>query len=85
METIKSRYRKALAPAGEAVGAVAAQSVGEPTTQMTLNTFHMAGVANKNVTLGIPRLRELLDCSSKIKTPSMKIFYQKKLIKSQMS
>ena len=67
------------------MGAVAAQSVGEPTTQMTLNTFHMAGVANKNVTLGIPRLRELLDCTSKIKTPSMKIFYQKKLIKSQMS
>ena len=84
IKQIRSRYRKSLAPAGEAVGAVAAQSVGEPTTQMTLNTFHLAGVADKNVTLGIPRLRELLDCTHSIKTPSMKIFYQSKLIKTQM-
>ena len=43
---------------------------------MTLNTFHLAGVADKNVTLGIPRLRELLDSTRNIATPSMKIFYQ---------
>lgn len=46
--------------AGEAVGVLAAQSVGEPSTQMTLNTFHFAGRGEANVTLGIPRLRELL-------------------------
>ena len=48
--------RSAAAP-GEAVGVLAAQSVGEPSTQMTLNTFHMAGRGEANVTLGIPRLR----------------------------
>ena len=45
----------ALAAPGEVVGTVAAQSIGEPTTQMTLNTFHFAGVSAKNVTLGAPR------------------------------
>ena len=42
---------------GETIGAIAAQSVGEPTTQMTLNTFHFAGVSDRNVTLGVPRLQ----------------------------
>ena len=56
-------------PAGECVGAIAAQSMGEPATQMTLNTFHFAGVASKNVTLGIPRLNECINCIEKIKTP----------------
>ena len=54
---------------GECVGAIAAQSMGEPATQMTLNTFHFAGVASKNVTLGIPRLNECINCIEKIKTP----------------
>jgi len=64
-------YRSQAAP-GEAVGVVAAQSVGEPSTQMTLNTFHMAGRGEANVTLGIPRLREILmTAASKIKTPVM--------------
>lgn len=59
---------------GEPVGLLAAQSVGEPSTQMTLNTFHFAGRGEMNVTLGIPRLRELLMVASKeIKTPSMTI------------
>lgn len=59
---------------GEAVGVLAAQSVGEPSTQMTLNTFHFAGRGEMNVTLGIPRLREILMVASKnIKTPSMEI------------
>ena len=44
---------------GEMIGTVAAQSIGEPTTQMTLNTFHFAGVSAKNVTLGVPRLTEM--------------------------
>lgn len=59
---------------GEAVGILAAQSVGEPSTQMTLNTFHLAGVGSKNVTLGIPRLVEILMVAGKtIKTPVMKL------------
>jgi len=59
---------------GEPVGIIAAQSVGEPSTQMTLNTFHFAGRGEMNVTLGIPRLREILMvASANIKTPSMDI------------
>ena len=57
---------------GEAVGIVAGQSVGEPSTQMTLNTFHLAGHSTKNVTLGIPRLREIImTASTQILTPTM--------------
>ena len=59
---------------GEAVGALAAQSLGEPATQMTLNTFHYAGVSAKNVTLGVPRLKEIINVSKKPKTPSLTIF-----------
>jgi len=65
-------YMKMLAQPGEAVGLLAAQSIGEPSTQMTLNTFHFAGRGEMNVTLGIPRLREILmTASDKIGTPSM--------------
>ena len=68
---------RALADAGEPVGLLAAQSIGEPSTQMTLNTFHFAGRGDMNVTLGIPRLREILMmASSNIKTPSMEIPFQ---------
>ena len=68
------RYMQALADPGEAVGLLAAQSIGEPSTQMTLNTFHFAGFGAKNVTLGIPRLREIImTASTKIKTPTMSI------------
>lgn len=66
------KYMKSLVEPGEAVGVLAAQSIGEPSTQMTLNTFHFAGFGAKNVTLGIPRLREIImTASKKIKTPSM--------------
>ncbi|KAF2102253.1 beta and beta-prime subunits of DNA dependent RNA-polymerase [Rhizodiscina lignyota] len=66
------KYLKAIVEPGEAVGVVAAQSVGEPSTQMTLNTFHLAGHAAKNVTLGIPRLREIvMTASAHISTPTM--------------
>ena len=54
---------------GASAGCLAAQSVGEPCTQMTLNTFHSSGIAAKNITLGIPRLKELLDASKAPKTP----------------
>ena len=61
IDIIKLTYYKSKIGAGEMVGAVAAQSIGEPATQMTLNTFHYAGVSAKsNVTRGIPRLREIL-------------------------
>ncbi|XP_059079806.1 DNA-directed RNA polymerase I subunit RPA1-like [Tigriopus californicus] len=64
----------AMVEPGEPVGVLAAQSVGEPSTQMTLNTFHFAGRGEMNVTLGIPRLREILMvASANIKTPSMTI------------
>ena len=59
---------------GEMIGTVAAQSIGEPTTQMTLNTFHFAGVSAKNVTLGVPRLTEIINISKNIKTPSLTVF-----------
>ena len=60
---------------GEMVGALAAQSIGEPATQMTLNTFHYAGVSSKsNVTRGIPRLRELLHVTHNLKSPSTTIY-----------
>jgi DNA-directed RNA polymerase I subunit RPA1 len=73
-ETIKNlchhNYVNSLVDPGEAVGIIAGQSVGEPSTQMTLNTFHLAGVGAKNVTLGIPRLREIvMVASKKILTP----------------
>jgi DNA-directed RNA polymerase beta' subunit len=53
------------------VGALAAQSIGEPATQMTLNTFHFAGVGSKNVTLGVPRLKELINVAKNVKTPAL--------------
>ena len=66
------RYLNQLAAPGEAVGCIAGQSVGEPSTQMTLNTFHFAGRGEANVTLGIPRLRELLMAAAKkLATPVM--------------
>lgn len=69
-----SKAMQSLADPGEPVGLLAAQSIGEPSTQMTLNTFHFAGRGDMNVTLGIPRLREILMMASKnIKTPSMEI------------
>ncbi|KAI1280611.1 DNA-directed RNA polymerase I subunit RPA1 [Halotydeus destructor] len=73
-DIVNSRYMTSLCEPGEAVGLLAAQSVGEPSTQMTLNTFHFAGRGEMNVTLGIPRLREILmTASPKISTPSMDI------------
>merc|ERR1719343_634355 len=64
-QLLEMKFISCLAPPGEAVGIIAAQSVGEPSTQMTLNTFHNAGRGETNVTLGIPRLRELLVTASK--------------------
>ncbi|EOA91424.1 uncharacterized protein SETTUDRAFT_177979 [Exserohilum turcica Et28A] len=68
---LEDRFLKAAVAPGEMVGVLAAQSIGEPATQMTLNTFHFAGVSSKNVTLGVPRLKEILNIAANIKTPSM--------------
>ncbi len=74
METIVMSYKKAIVAPGEMVGMIAAQSIGEPTTQMTLNTFHFAGVASKsNVTRGVPRIEEILSLTENIKNPSLTI------------
>jgi len=54
---------------GEALGAVAAQSIGEPATQMTLQTFHFAGVASMNVTMGVPRVTEIINAVSSTTSP----------------
>jgi len=70
---VAAKFSSALVDPGEAVGAIAAQSIGEPSTQMTLNTFHLAG-SGANVTLGIPRLREIIMTASRVlKTPTMSI------------
>ena len=71
---IESKFQQAQAFPGEMVGAMAAQSLGEPATQMTLNTFHFAGVSSKNVTLGVPRLKEIINISKKPKAPSLTVF-----------
>jgi DNA-directed RNA polymerase II subunit RPB1 len=71
IETIILTYKKAIIAPGEMVGMIAAQSIGEPTTQMTLNTFHYAGVASKsNVTRGLPRIEEILSLSENPKQPA---------------
>ena len=71
---ILSRYLDSFVQPGEMVGAIAAQSIGEPATQMTLNTFHYAGVGEKsNVTRGVPRLKELLHISRNPKHPSLTV------------
>lgn len=76
---VKQKFMKSLAHPGEVIGTLAAQSVGEPATQMTLNTFHFAGVGAKNVTLGVPRLKELINVAKKVKTPSLAVFLKGEL------
>ena len=79
------KYLRSLVEPGEAVGVVAGQSIGEPSTQMTLNTFHLAGHSAKNVTLGIPRLREIvMTASAKISTPGMTMYPHAELPKDHM-
>lgn len=69
-ERIYDKMNQSQVSPGEMVGSVAAQSIGEPCTQMTLNTFHLAGVGNQ-LTLGVPRFKELIDLAKTIRTPSM--------------
>ena len=69
LEKAHQRYLRALVEAGEAVGAIGAQSIGEPGTQMTLKTFHFSGISSMNVTLGVPRLKEIINAAKLISTP----------------
>eukprot|EP00124_Ichthyophonus_hoferi_P003248 Ihof_evm1s271 gene=Ihof_evmTU1s271 len=70
---IENRFQLSKVNPGEMVGALAAQSIGEPATQMTLNTFHYAGVGSKNVTLGVPRLKELINVAKHVATPALSV------------
>lgn len=74
IEEVVRGYHNALIDPGEAVGTITAQSIGEPSTQMTLRVFHYAGVREYNVTLGLPRLIEIVDARKQPETPIMEIY-----------
>ncbi len=78
IEECVKEYNNALVEPGEAVGMVAAQSIGEPSTQMTLRTFHFAGVREFNITLGLPRLIEIVDARKSPSTPITYIYLDEK-------
>ena len=77
IKKVLQEYKEALIDPGESVGIISAESIGEPGTQMTLNTFHFAGVAEMNVTMGLPRIIEILDGRKEISTPMMEIYLNK--------
>jgi len=75
LETVVLKYKQAIVHPGEMVGVIAGQSLGEPTTQLTLNTFHLSGVASKsNVTRGVPRIEEILRLTKNPKNPSLTVY-----------
>lgn len=74
MDKVIQEYKDTQVEAGEAVGLISAESIGEQGTQMTLNTFHFAGVAEMNVTVGLPRIIEILDGRKNPSTPMMEIY-----------
>lgn len=76
LDTCVSEYEKARVSPGESVGIISAESIGEPSTQMTLNTFHYAGVSEMSVTTGLPRVIEIADGRKTIATPSMTIYLE---------
>ena len=77
LELTKKLYKKSCFEPGEAMGVVAAQSISEPGTQMTMRTYHVAGAAQIQVTLGLPRLIEIFDARRVPKTPTMMIYLKK--------
>ena len=83
IEKIKKKYLNMQITPGEAIGIVAAQSIGEPGTQMTMRTFHFVGVAEMSVTLGLPRIIEILDVRKDPKTPTMWVHLRKPYNKSR--
>ncbi|RLJ02656.1 MAG: DNA-directed RNA polymerase subunit A'' [Candidatus Aenigmatarchaeota archaeon] len=78
-KAVEEAYRKMRVEPGEAIGLVTAQSVGEPGTQLTMRTFHYAGVLEMNVTLGLPRVIEIVDARSTPKTPMMTVYLRREL------
>ncbi|ETW87772.1 hypothetical protein HETIRDRAFT_424453 [Heterobasidion irregulare TC 32-1] len=80
---VEAKFNQSVANPGEMCGTLAAQSIGEPATQMTLNTFHYAGVSSKNVTLGVPRLKEIINVATNIKTPSLSVYLQPEIAKDR--
>jgi DNA-directed RNA polymerase subunit A" len=76
MESVNKEYLSTRIEPCEAVGVIAAQSIGEPGTQMTMRTFHYAGVAEINVTLGLPRLIEIMDARKEPSTPTMTVYLE---------
>ncbi|MEM4601362.1 MAG: DNA-directed RNA polymerase subunit A'' [Desulfurococcaceae archaeon] len=74
VQEVVLKYHQSLVEPGEAVGTITAQSLGEPSTQMTLRVFHYAGVREYNVTLGLPRLIEIVDARKRPETPIMEIY-----------
>jgi DNA-directed RNA polymerase II subunit RPB1 len=83
MRDIRYRYIKSQCHAGEMVGTLAAQSIGEPTTQLTLNTFHSAGTVKANATAGVPRIEELLSASANPKRPGNTVYLLPEISASQ--
>jgi len=77
LEATYQEFSAAKVSPGESVGLISAESIGEPGTQMTLNTFHFAGVAEMNVTLGLPRIIEILDGRKALENPMMEIYLKK--------
>jgi len=76
LDRVEKEYQSTRIEACEAVGVIAAQSIGEPGTQMTMRTFHYAGVAEINVTLGLPRLIEIMDARKEPSTPTMTVYLE---------
>ena len=74
LDNVRLTFKNALVEPGEAVGVIAAQSIGEPGTQMTLKTFHFAGVAEFTVTQGLPRLIEIVDARRNPSTPMTEVY-----------
>lgn len=75
-DTVYEKYRRAIIEPGEAVGAISGQSFGEPATQMTLKTFHFAGVASMDITQGVPRIKEIINATPTISTPIITVELQ---------
>jgi DNA-directed RNA polymerase II subunit RPB1 len=76
---VGAKFNQSIVNPGEMCGTLAAQSIGEPTTQMTLNAFHFAGVSSKSVTLGVPRLKGIINVATNIKAPSLSVYLVPKL------
>lgn len=78
-DELKERYREMLFEPGEAIGTVGAQSLAEPATQMTMETYHSAGAAKVSITLGLPRLIEIIDARKNPKTPIMNVHLEEEM------